>query len=171
MYTIICLLLGLKSPVEGARYEFLLPALDFFTNAASVWSFLLFSATIFQASKTTPQISIPSTTQKLPTLVVPVLVILVTWFLIPHTSLLGHLCGMAIGFGWGSGFLKFLVPPEKLQRWLEDTLRLRARLPSSYVSVDKGTMGRYGLNDLPSSSGTPNGILSGTGEPGIRLGV
>jgi hypothetical protein len=137
----------------------------------SVWSFLLFSATIYKASQTTPQLSIPSTTQKLPTLAVPILVILVTSFLIPHTSLLGHLCGMVIGYGWGSGLLKFLAPPEKILRWVEDKLRLRARLPSSYVSVDKGSYGRYGLNDLPTNSAAPNGILGGTGESGIRLGV
>lgn len=49
----------------------------------------------------------------------------------------------------GLGYLKVLVPPEKVLRWIEGKLNLLGRLPH-YVSVDQKTYGRYGV--LPSSS-------------------
>lgn len=85
---------------------------------------------------------------KAPTWTTPLFVILITSFLIPNTSLIGHLCGAAIGYLWGMNYIKFLAPPEKILRWLERKLDLLARLPH-YVSVDKSTFGRYGV--LPSS--------------------
>lgn len=90
--------------------------------------------------------------------------------LIPNTSFLGHLCGIAIGYACklaysltfksfyeekvtkppplvGLGYLKILLPPEKILRWIENKLNLLGRLPH-YVSVDQKTYGRYGI--LPS---------------------
>jgi hypothetical protein len=125
---------------------------------------------MYKASQQTPHINIPTRSEKLPTLAVPILVIFVTAFLIPHTSILGHLCGTAMGYAWGAGFLKFLVPPEKVLRWIEEKLRLKSMLPRSYVSVDKGSYARYGLSDLPTTSGAPNGIFADD-EAGVRLGV
>ena len=55
---------------------------------------------------------------------------------------------MLIGPG-GLGYLKVLVPPEKVLRWIEGKLNLLGRLPH-YVSVDQKTYGRYGV--LPSSN-------------------
>jgi hypothetical protein len=111
---------------------------------------------------------------RIPTVILPLIFIILTSFLIPHTSLLGHLCGTLIGYGWGTGFLKFLSPPEKILRWAEEKLRLRSRLPSSYVSVDRTSQGRYGLGVLPtdeiSMNGTANsGAFSGTGDAGRRV--
>lgn len=62
-----------------------------------------------------------------------------------------------------SGYIKFLVPHEKILRWIEGKLNLLGRLPH-YVSVDQKTYGRYGvlpttMNNLPRSP-----------EPGQRLG-
>jgi hypothetical protein len=86
---------------------------------------------------------------KIPTWTTPLILALVTSILIPHVSLLGHLCGAAIGYLWGLGYIKFLVPPEKILRWLETKLNLLGRLPH-YVSVDQKTYGRYGV--LPTTS-------------------
>jgi len=136
LYCLIAYVFGMKTPVEGS----------------SIWVFLLFSASIYQSSRTTPSISIPNTTAAVPTLAIPLVLILITYFLIPHTSLIGHLCGALIGYGWGSGLLKFLAPPVKITRWIEEKLKLKQRLPSSYVSVDSIAQGRYQMNVLPMDS-------------------
>jgi len=158
--TTVLLILGPFSTFPGILYTLLCKALHMHTpiQGASVWSFLFFAATVYQYSLTSPQFSIPSTTAQVPTLAIPFILIVITSLFIPHTSLFGHICAVIIGFGWGSGLLKFLAPPEKILRWVEDKGRLRSRLPASYVSVDKGTMGRYG--ELPIVGGE-SGILNG----------
>lgn len=62
----------------------------------------------------------------------------------------------------GFGYIKFLVPHEKVLRFVESKLNLLGRLPH-YVSVDQKTYGRYGV--LPTTA------VTGTGEAGIRLGA
>ena len=65
------------------------------------------------------------------------------------------LISVGIGYLWASGYIKFLVPHEKILRWVETKANLLGRLPH-YVSVDQKTYGRYGV--LPSSSvGVPLG--------------
>lgn len=78
--------------------------------------------------------------------------ILLLNFLIPNTSLLAHLCGCSIGYGFELGILKFLVPPERILRWIEGKLNLLGRLPK-YVSVDQKTYGRYGVLDARAEEG------------------
>ena len=140
-------------------------------NVRSVWALLLFSSSIFQASRTTPDISIPSTTYRLPTLAIPFLLILLTAILVPHTSILGHICGMVIGFGWGAGYLKILIPPAKYRRWIDDKLMLRTRLSSSYVdvSLDRPSGGQWG-GILPMTGEAIDLEHSSAGNTGIRLG-
>lgn len=87
---------------------------------------------------------------KIPTWTTPLVLLLFVTVLIPNTSLLGHLCGMAIGYLWGFGYLKFLAPPEWALRYIEGKMNLLGRLPH-YVSVDQKTYGRYGV--LPTVSG------------------
>jgi GPI-anchor transamidase subunit GAA1 len=127
---------------------------------ASMWVFLLLSSTVYRTSRTTPRISIPLTGQTFPTAAIPLVLILLASFLIPHTSLIGHCCGAVIGYAWGGGFITFLAPPEKLLLWIEGKLDLRTRLPGCYVSVEKLTYGRYGLGVLPTNT-APNGVLAG----------
>jgi hypothetical protein len=95
-----------------------------------------------------------------------------TAILVPHTSILGHVCGMAIGFGWGSGYLKFLLPPTKYLRWIEDKLMLRTRLPASYVdvSLDRPSGSHWGTDILPMGSDPIDLERNGAGNSGIRLG-
>jgi GPI-anchor transamidase subunit GAA1 len=59
-----------------------------------------------------------------------------------------------MGWAWGAGWLKFLIPPEKILRWVEEKGHLLQRVPH-YVSVDQKTFGRYGV--LPTSAPAPNG--------------
>ncbi|KAK6069604.1 rhomboid protein 2 [Seiridium cupressi] len=89
-------------------------------------------------------------TVHVPTWTTPLVLVLVTAALVPSSSLLGHLCGVAVGYLFGLGYLKFLAPPEKVLRWIEGRLNLLGRLPH-YVSVDQKTYGRFGV--LPTSNG------------------
>lgn len=54
----------------------------------------------------------------------------------------------------GLGYLKFLVPPEWILRWIEGKMNLLGRLPH-YVSVDQKTYGRFGV--LPTATPTLGG--------------
>lgn len=89
-------------------------------------------------------------------------------FLAANVSLVGHICGAAVGYLWGLGYIRFLVPPDRALRFIEGKLNLLGRLPH-YVSVDQKTYGRYGV--LPTAVPSRNvsaGIPIGTS--GQRLG-
>ncbi|KAK7540694.1 rhomboid family protein [Phyllosticta citribraziliensis] len=120
-------------------------------QGASVWVFLLLAVEAVKTHRVNPYLSIGP--YKVPTWTTPLFPILITSFLIPNTSLIGHLCGAAIGYLWGLNYIKFLAPPEKILRWLESKLNLLGKLPH-YVSVDKSTFGRYGV--LPSTTPLQN---------------
>jgi len=72
-----------------------------------------------------------------------------------------------MGYAWGFGYLKFLIPPEKFTRWIEEKMNLLGRVPW-YVSVDQKTFGRYGILDNGNNGG--NGSGSVEMGPGRRLG-
>lgn len=143
---------------------------------SSVWVFLLLANEGMKTYRANPYFEIQGA--KIPTWTSPLALALVMHFLIPQTSLLGHLCGLSVGYLWGLGYIRFLAPPDKILRWIEGKLNLLGRLPH-YVSVDQKTYGRYGV--LPSTSdgarvgpgrgtlGTAEGIL-GTGANGRVLG-
>jgi len=114
---------------------------------ASIWIFLLLGAEAIKTYRSNPYLEIH--TYKIPTWISPLVIIILTAVLVPNTSFLGHLCGVAIGYLWGLGYIKFLAPPEKILRWIEGKLNLLGRLPH-YVSIDQKTYGRYGV--LPTSS-------------------
>ncbi|KAL7774581.1 hypothetical protein CFE70_005494 [Pyrenophora teres f. teres 0-1] len=101
---------------------------------------------------------------KIPTWTTPLILIVLTSILVPYVSLVGHLCGAGLGYLWASGYIKFLVPHEKILRWIETKANLLGRIPH-YVSVDQKTYGRYGV--LPTTS-----VPLGRGSPdgGQRLG-
>ena len=156
----------------------------------SVWVFLLLAAEAIKTHKANPNFRYlfllshaPSKATsklnrntsigpyKIPTWTTPLILVLITSVLIPHVSFLGHLSGAAVGYLWGLGYIKFLVPHEKILRWVENKLNLLGRLPH-YVSVDQKTYGRYGV--LPSTGvSVPLGGIGGgprSPEPGQRLG-
>ncbi|KAK3720664.1 putative rhomboid protease [Vermiconidia calcicola] len=150
--TIVTILLftGAFGYIPGALYT-LLERYIFHLNGAaigaSVWVFLLLASESIKQYKVNPHFLLME--YRIPTWTTPLLFILVVSFLVPHTSFLGHLCGAAVGYLWGLGWIRFLAPPDKILRWIEGKLNLLGRIPH-YVSVDQKTYGRYGV--LPSTN-------------------
>lgn len=114
---------------------------------ASIWVFLLLGMEAIRTFKTNPYLVIG--THHIPTWTTPLLLIFAVAVLMPGTSLLGHLCGVAMGYFAGLGYIKYLAPPEWALRWAESRLNLLAILPH-YVSIDSKTYGRFGV--LPTSN-------------------
>lgn len=130
---------------------------------SSIFVLLLLSNESLKTSRTNPHLQIKDV--KIPTWTTPLILILVISFLVPHTSLLGHLCGAAVGYLWGLGWIRFLAPHDKILRWVEGKLNLLGRLPH-YVSVDQKVYGRYGV--LPTTNGNvrvPTTLAPANGVP------
>lgn len=159
--TSVALFIGPLSTLPALIYVFTERFLHLDTSVvgASVWVFLLLGVEAMRTHRANPSFVIASV--HVPTWTSPLLLAFVTSALIPHTSLLGHLCGLFVGYLCGLGYLKFLAPPERALRWIEGRLNLLARLPR-YVSVDQKTYGRFGV--LPSVSSGP-----GSATPAIGL--
>lgn len=116
---------------------------------ASLWVFLLLGIEAIKTYRTNPHFTVG--TVQIPTWTTPLILAFFITFLVPNTSLLGHLCGLAIGYIFGLGYLKFLAPPEKILRWVEGKMNLLGRLPH-YVSVDQKTYGRFGVLPVVSNA-------------------
>ncbi|KAK2757690.1 putative rhomboid protease [Arachnomyces sp. PD_36] len=117
---------------------------------ASVWVFLLLGSESIKTFKSNPYFSIGK--YNIPTWTTPLLASVLVSVLLSNTSFLGHICAIIIGYLLGLGYLKILLPPEKILRWIEGKLNLLGRLPH-YVSIDQKTYGRYGV--LPSTATSP----------------
>ncbi|KAI9150166.1 Rhomboid protein 2 [Paramyrothecium foliicola] len=128
---------------------------------ASMWVFLLLGMEAMRTYRTNPHFTIGS--QQIPTWTTPLIMILVAAALIPNTSLLGHICGVAVGYLCGLGYIKYLAPPEWALRWIESRLNLLGRLPH-FVSVDQKTYGRFGVLPTVSrgSGSAPSQLVGGS---------
>lgn len=133
---------------------------------SSIWVFLLLANESIKTYRQNPYFEIND--YKIPTWTTPLFLIVVIWVLIPGTSLLGHLCGALVGYGWGLGYIRFLAPHDKILRWIEGKLNLLGRLPH-YVSVDQKTYGRYGV--LPSTNSRSPLVGPGRGTLGAAEGI
>ncbi len=177
MYVLFERIFRLDTAVTGARYVLPIPAFAFLPPTAilpvtlltppSVWVFLLLGVEAIRTYRTNPSFVVVSV--PLPTWTTPLLFVFVVAALVPHTSMPGHLAGLAVGYLCGLGYLKFLSPPESALRWIESRFNLLARVPH-YVSVDQKTYGRFGV--LPSVSGGSSGATPAIGLVGStqRLG-
>ncbi|TKA70645.1 hypothetical protein B0A49_01971 [Cryomyces minteri] len=144
-------------------------------QGASIWVFLLLASEAMKTYKAHPYFSLGDV--KIPTWTTPLVIILFVSFLVPHTSLIGHLCGAAIGYLCASTLplllmplvsilhydCAFLVPPERILRFIEGKLNLLGRLPH-YVSIDQKTYGRYGV--LPTTTTPPHAAPTLSGPDG-----
>ncbi|KAL5334735.1 hypothetical protein BJX70DRAFT_377347 [Aspergillus crustosus] len=168
--TTIALFIGPLSTFPGGIYLLIEKFILHRNNAvvgASVWVFLLLGSEAIRTYKSNPHFSIGDF--KIPTWTSPLFICLVVWMLVAQTSFLGHLCSILIGYLLGLGYLKFLVPPEKILRWIEGKLNLLGRLPH-YVSVDQKTYGRFGVLPTAGAStgerGTPLSFMPGSSQRG-----
>lgn len=116
---------------------------------ASMWVFLLLGMEAIRTYRCNPHLVIG--TYHIPTWTTPLVMAITVAALIPNTSLLGHLCGLCIGYMSGLGHVRLLAPPERALRWIENRLNLLKILPH-YISVDQKTYGRFGV--LPTSNRT-----------------
>ncbi|KAL3426168.1 rhomboid protein 2 [Phlyctema vagabunda] len=160
--TTLALFFGPLSTIPAILYTIIergLLGMNTTVLGASTWVFTLLAMEAIKTYKTNPNFTLGTT--QIPTWITPLVLVLFTSVLIPHTSFLGHVCGLLVGYGWGLGYLKFLAPPEKILRWIEGKMNLLGRLPH-YVSVDQKTYGRYGV--LPTTTPTL------AGESGVALG-
>ncbi|OAA73754.1 Glycosylphosphatidylinositol:protein transamidase complex, GAA1 component [Cordyceps fumosorosea ARSEF 2679] len=133
---------------------------------ASIWVFLLLGMEAIRTYRSNPHLIIG--THHIPTWTTPLLLAFVVAALVPSSSLLGHLCGLGVGYIAGLGYVKYIAPPEWALRWLESKLKLITILPH-YVSVDQKTYGRFGV--LPSTNrvgGSPAIELVGTSAMALR---
>ncbi|EAS36353.3 rhomboid protein 2 [Coccidioides immitis RS] len=133
---------------------------------SSIWVFLLLASEAMKTYASNPHFSLG--TYKIPTWATPLIGTIFVSALIPNTSFVGHLCGIAVGYALGLGYLKILFPPEKILRWVESKLNLLGILPH-YVSVDQKTYGRYGILPTGNSSSGPGTTMSYFGST-QRLG-
>lgn len=160
----LALFVGPLSTIPALLYTFIergILGMNTTVLGASIWVFTLIAMEAVKTYKSNPHFML--STYQIPTWITPIVLLLFVSFLIPNTSFLGHLCGLAFGYGWGLGYLKFLAPPEWILRWIEGKLNLLGRLPH-YVSVDQKTYGRYGV--LP----TTNPSLAATSDGSISMG-
>lgn len=100
MYLIIeSAILRANNGVMGARFAIhSLSMWDPFANLnlGSIWVFLLLGMEAIRTYRSNPHLIIG--THQIPTWTTPLLLIIVVWALVPNTSLLGHLCGVAVGY-------------------------------------------------------------------------
>ncbi|KAF1808494.1 hypothetical protein P152DRAFT_443767 [Eremomyces bilateralis CBS 781.70] len=147
---------GPFSTFPGAVYVLLekLLRLDSSVMGSSIWIFLLLASEAMKTHRVNPNFSVGP--YSIPTWTTPLIMVVVVTFIVPNTSLLGHLCGAGMGYLWGLNYIRFLLPPDGIVRFLEDKLDLLRRLPH-YVSLDQKTYGRFGV--LPS---TASGVTVGS---------
>ncbi|KAF4632659.1 hypothetical protein G7Y89_g5466 [Cudoniella acicularis] len=166
--TTLALFLGPLSTIPALLYTFVergILHMNTTVLGASIWVFTLLAMEAVKTYKTNPYFSLGTT--QVPTWTTPLVMVLFVSFLVPNTSFLGHMCGLAFGYGWGLGYLKFLAPPEWILRWIEGKLNLLGRLPH-YVSVDQKTYGRFGV--LPTAN-VSSVSLPTDGSIGMGLGL
>ncbi|EGX96539.1 Peptidase S54, rhomboid [Cordyceps militaris CM01] len=166
--TSLALFFGPLTTVPAVLYLVIESAILQLNNAimgASIWVFLLLGMEAIRTYRSNPHLIIG--THHIPTWTTPLLLAFVVAALVPSSSLLGHICGLGVGYIAGLGYVKYIAPPEWVLRWLEVKLNLLATLPH-YVSVDQKTYGRFGV--LPSTTrmgGSPATELVGSTQ---RLG-
>lgn len=160
----IVLFTGPFATIPGALYiliERFILRRDAAVAGASVWVFLLMASESIKTWRANPTFEIAGV--KIPTWTYPCFICMLLSIVYPAASFIGHACGLVVGYLWGLGYIKFLVPPERILRWIEGKLNLLGRLPH-YVSVDQKMYGRYGV--LPS---TPQPRSGPTLGPGINM--
>jgi glycosylphosphatidylinositol transamidase len=98
--TTLALFMGPLSTIPALLYTFIergilrgnTPVLG-----ASIWVFTMIAMEAVKQYKVNPTFAIGTT--MIPTWITPIIMLLFVSFLVPNTSFLGHLCGLAFGYG------------------------------------------------------------------------
>ncbi|KAL2115034.1 hypothetical protein VTJ04DRAFT_10697 [Mycothermus thermophilus] len=154
------LFIGPLSTVPAVLYvgiERYILRLNTWVVGASVWGFLILGIEALKRNRASPYLVIYGQ-RTIPTWTAPLAMVVIAALFMPGSSMLGHLCGLAVGYVFGMGYLNRLIPPDGVCRWIETKLKLKARVPY-YVSIDQKAFGRGGV--LPgTNSGVPLSTLS-----------
>lgn len=86
---------------------------------ASAWVFSFAGFFAYQESLIKPTYTI-SPSYHLPTIATPLVPILIIAILVPGSSLIGHLFGLASGYALAYGIFTKLVPPSNVIEWIEE---------------------------------------------------
>jgi hypothetical protein len=62
----------------------------------SIWIFMLLGMEAIKTYRANPYFELGTT--RIPTWTTPLILVVLVFVLIPHTSLLGHLCGLGVGY-------------------------------------------------------------------------
>jgi GPI-anchor transamidase subunit GAA1 len=89
----------MNTTVLGARYGFVETGIGtaYANVRGSIWVFTLLAMEAMKTYKSNPYFMLGAT--KIPTWVTPLVMVLFVSFLVPNTSFLGHVCGLAFGYG------------------------------------------------------------------------
>lgn len=98
---------------EGGRFVFGWERICVLTDGCtySIWAFLLFAAEYIRANKTVPYFVIRGQ-PTIPTWTVPMAGLLLAALVTPGSSMLGHACGLVVGYAC---MHPFLSPPSSRQ--------------------------------------------------------
>lgn len=119
---------------------------------------------------------------EIPSYFTPIFWMVVTAFLMPGTSLLGHFSGLVIGYAYACRYLRLLEPSEWLMTKIEQKLSfIFSRVPF-YVGLDRrvelsylefmpmaGSV-RSSRGAVPTAAAVQSDMEDGFAGPGIRLG-
>ncbi|KAL0634589.1 putative rhomboid protease [Maublancomyces gigas] len=120
---------------------------------------------------------------EVPSWTTPVFWVIVAAFLIPASSLIGHLCGLVIGYAYASRYLRLLEPSEWILAKIETKLGFLFRRIPYYISLENRTEMNYweflpmtnsmrstrGGASVPAASSAAPAAFAAAG-PGVRLG-
>ncbi|KAM3083183.1 putative rhomboid protease [Clarireedia jacksonii] len=98
--TSLALFMGPLSTIPALLYTFIERGIFHLNTGvlgASIWVFTLLAMEAMKTYKTNPNFTIG--TVQIPTWTSPLILVFFISFLVPHTSFLGHVCGLAFGYG------------------------------------------------------------------------
>jgi len=99
-----------------------------------------------------------------PSWISPIVWMVLASFLVPSSNLLGHFCGLIIGYAYACRYLRLLEPSEWILAKVEKTLGFVLLKLPWYVSLEKRTELNY-MEFLPMAS--PRVASSGNAEEGL----
>ncbi|RPA98917.1 hypothetical protein L873DRAFT_1685912 [Choiromyces venosus 120613-1] len=86
----------------------------------------------------------------IPSWMAPIFWLVIISILVPGASILGHFCGLVIGYLYACHYLRLLEPPENIMGKVESKLNFLLRRIPFYISLENRTEMNY-MEFLPTS--------------------